>query len=68
VSGQELVPDAIDKVHAHRDSATFTLMRVPNALAAASECAARIEGLSPPDPLPLAYGTFRMTSYGIELP
>ncbi len=80
----------------HRASSTFTLTSVPDALGDAAECAARANGSSMPDPLPLEYGkafgqmvrfntrggeapvlrllwrrengTFRITSYGIELP
>ena len=40
----------------HRYARVFSLTSVPNALADASECAARATGVSLPDPLPLEYG------------
>lgn len=40
----------------HRDSRTFSLTSIPNALADTSEGAARAAGGTVPDPLPLEYG------------
>ena len=40
----------------HPLARVFTLTSIPNALADASECAARARGSSVPDPLPLEYG------------
>jgi hypothetical protein len=41
--------------HAH--SQTFALTGLPTALGDAIECDARAQGITPPDPLPLEYGT-----------
>ena len=41
--------------HAH--SRTFALSSLPAALGDAFECDARAQGVTPPDPLPLEYGT-----------
>jgi len=50
------------RVMNHRDARTFSLASVPDALADAAECAARINGSTVPDPLPLEYGhAFGMT-------
>ena len=40
----------------HPSARVFALTSIPNALADASECAARVGGSSVPDPLPLEYG------------
>jgi hypothetical protein len=44
------------RVMNHPSARVFTLTSIPNALADASECAARARGSSVPDPLPLEYG------------
>ena len=44
------------RVMNHSSARVFTLTSIPNALADASECDARIGGSSVPDPLPLDYG------------
>jgi len=44
------------RVMNHRLARVFTLTSIPNALADASECAARARGSGVPDPLPLEYG------------
>jgi hypothetical protein len=47
---------AATRVIEHPFARVFTLTSIPNALADASECAARARGSSVPDPLPLEYG------------
>jgi len=44
------------RVMNHSFARVFSLTSIPNALADASECAARAGGTSVPDPLPLEYG------------
>ena len=44
------------RVMNHAFARAFTLTSIPNALADASECAARARGSTVPDPLPLEYG------------
>jgi hypothetical protein len=44
------------RVMNHPFAHVFTLTSIPNALAQASECAARARAISVPDPLPLEYG------------
>ncbi len=44
------------RVMNHSLARVFTLTSIPNALADASECAARASGTMVPDPLPLEYG------------
>ena len=44
------------RVMNHRFAQVITLTSLPNALADASECAARARGSTVPDPLPLEYG------------
>lgn len=84
------------RVMNHPDAQVFSLGSIPNALADASECAARSARAAIPDPLPLEYGTafgtslrfktraggapvlklmwrkeggtWRITSYDVELP
>ena len=57
----------------HRDSRTFALISIPNALGDAVECAARAAGTVVPDPLPAEYGkaflmTLRFKTRGGEPP